>query len=141
MKRSSKERDILKILTETAGAAPEDAVFDRVWNRLEDRLASRAGYVGRRLAWRPWAHPVRWVMAACLCLALTGIFYRQASINDSQEVAEYLLSISNPMASDGHDPVEVDVPVLLSGPSIPGVGLLKTEDDRSDVLGEDGILL
>lgn len=142
MKRNMKEQDITKALRQMAKAKPEEAVFDRVWYKLEEHIDARRNHAGRHITWKPWGHPVRWVMAACFCLALTGTFYHQISVSDNEDVAEYLQSVSNPTANVGHDLGMVNVPILLTGPSTTNANLLKEADDEhSNVLAGDEILL
>ncbi len=141
MKRTMKERNILKTLRQMAKAAPGEDVFNRVWYKIEERIASRAN-AGRHIVWRPWGHPVRWVAAACLCLVLTGTLYHEVSIGDNQAVAEYLLSVSNPTVGVERDLGVVKLPILLTDPSTSAPNLLKeTDDEHSNVLADDEILL
>lgn len=141
MKRTKKERDIIKVLRQMADMAPGAGVFERIWYKIEERAASRAN-AGRHIVWRPWGHPVRWVAAACLCLALTGTLYHAVSADDNQALAEYLLSISNPTAGVEHDLGVLKLPVLLTDPSTSASNLLKDADDEhSNVLAGDEILL
>lgn len=141
MKRTMKEQDITKILRQMAKAAPDGGVFNRAWYKVEERIAARAN-AGRHIVWRPWGHPVRWVAAACLCLALTGTLYHQVSSDDNQAVAEYLLSVSNPTAGVERDLGVVKLSVLLTGPSTSAASFLKDADDEhSNVLAGDEIFL
>ena len=141
MKRNLKEKDILKSLRDMAKASPDGHVFERVWYKLEDRIASRTHQTARHLTWKPWMHPVRWVAAACLCLAISGVLYQQHVNYEGEDMADYLMSISNPTANIGHDLGVVKVPILLTGPSNSGAGIVKIDDEHSDVLKGDEILL
>jgi hypothetical protein len=141
MKQNLKKQDIEKALRQMAKAAPEEAVFDRVWYKLEDRINSKSEHFWHHLIWKPWGHPVRWVAAACLCLGLTGVLYNVNSNANDKDAASFIMSVSNPTANVTHDLGMVNVSVLLSGPSTNGVELLKTDDEHSDILAGDEILL
>jgi hypothetical protein len=141
MKSLWKDENITEALKEMAKAAPEEVVFDRVWFKIEDRLAAPKKRFWNHIIWRPWGHPVRWVAAAaCFCLTLTGTFYH-LDTNDKNDMVSYMMSVSNAGANVTRDSGLVNVSVLLSEPSTSTAGLLTNDDDHSDVLAGDEILL
>jgi hypothetical protein len=141
MKRNMKIQDIDKTLKQMAKAVPEEAVFERVWYKLEDRIQSRTNHFWQHVIWKPWGHPVRWVAAACLCLTLSSTLYIQNMNKENKDMAEYLMSISNPAANVTRDLGVVNVSVLLSGPSANGLELMKADDEHSNILPGDEIFL
>lgn len=141
MKRVWKEQDINKALKQMAKAPVDRTVFDRAWFKLEDRIISRKKRVWQHIVWKPWVHPVRWVALACLCLGFTGLIYNQHAINETNDTASYLMSVSNPTANITHDLGMVNVSVLLSGPSNSASDIFKSDDEHTDVLSGDEILL
>ncbi len=141
MKHNWKDEDISKALKKMAEGAPEEIIFDRVWFKIEDRLAAPKKHFWNHIIWRPWGHPVRWVaMAACLCIGFTGAFYH-IDTNDKNDMASYLMSISEAGTNVTRDLGLVNVSVLLSEPSTSTADLLTNDDDHSDVLAGDEILL
>ena len=141
MKSLWKDENITKALKKMAKAAPEEMVFNRVWFKIEDRLTVPKRHFWSRIVWRPWSHPVRWVaMAACLCVGFTGTFYH-LDTNDKNDMVSYMMSVSNAGANVTRDSGLVNVSVLLSEPSTSTAGLLTNDDDHSDVLAGDEILL
>jgi hypothetical protein len=115
MRSEWKDDDITKALRKTSKTTAENVVFERVWFKIEQHL-SRADRGQRSLVWRPWLHPVRWVMAACLCLALaTGLYYR--SLMDQADLAVFMESISNPAEGVAADDEIIQASVLLTDTS------------------------
>ncbi len=141
MKKIWKKQDVEKILRQMAKTTPEETVFDRVWYKLEDSINSKKEHFWQHVIWKPWGHPVRWVAVACLCMGLTGVVYNGISTANDKDVASFIMSVSNPTENVTHDLGTVNVSVLLSGPSTNGVELLKTDDEHSNILSGDEILL
>src|SRR5579859_6287629 len=113
-----KEQDINKALRKMAKAPPEPEFFERVWFKLEEKITSRQQPFWGSIVWKPWGHPVRWVAAmACLTLAFTGFLYNR-SIVDQQEMASYVITVSNPTENLTKDLGVVKVSKLLSEPSV-----------------------
>ena len=89
--------------------------------------------------WKPWSHPVRWVLVtACLCVTSAGVVYHQNSV-DQSETAAYMLSVANPVANVSKELGVVKVSVLLSEPTstVPEVKV----DDHLDSIAADEALL
>ncbi len=137
MKRNFKIQEIERALARMKKETPEPVVFDRVWYKLEDRIQSRTR--PQHIVWKPWGHPVRWVaLAACLCVAVTGVLVQQQA-NENNEVASYLVNVSNPMATISHDQNIVKVSALLSDSpsSVPEM----SDEVHIDSLATDEIFL
>lgn len=141
MKRVWNDQEITKVLRQLTKAVPERTVFDRIWFNIEERLASRKKHLWKHIIWKPFSHPASWVAAACLCLAFTGTLYRQITINNNEEMAAYMMSVSTSTSNMPRDLGMVNVSVLLSGPSTSAVDFNKTDDEHSDILAGDDILL
>jgi hypothetical protein len=141
MKSGWSDEDITKALKKAGKSKVDEAVFERVWVKLEDKLTGRERRYWERFVWRPWGHPVRWVLAACFCVVLTGVVRHQDSV-DRAEIASYLISISDPAAEEPADQEIVRVSALLSEPSsMAGRDILSTEDDSEELGSGDGGLL
>lgn len=140
--RRIKDKEITKALKQMAKTGPEEVVFQRVWFKLEEKIASREK-PRRQVIWRPWGHPAGWVAAACLFLVFTGALYHQSLVLDNEDMVDYMMSISNSTSSDNvtRDLGLVNVSVLLSGPSVSNAELLKADDEHSDILAGDEIFL
>ena len=140
--RLIKEKDITKTLKQMAKAETDEAVFQRVWFKLEDRIAAREK-PHRQVIWKPWGHPAGWVAAACLFLAFTGALYHRTVSLDNEDMVRYMMSVSNSTSSANvtGDLGLVNVSVLLSGPSVSNAELMKADDDHSDILAGDEIFL
>ena len=136
------EKDITKALKQMAKAKPEDIVFQRVWFKLEDRIAARVK-PRRQVIWKPWGHPAGWLAAACLFLTFTGALYQRATVLDNEDMVSYMKSVSDSTSTANvtRDLGLVNVSVLLSGPSASTAGLLKNDDEHSDILAGDEIFL
>lgn len=115
MKKIWKTQDIGRALAQLGKMVPEEAVFDRAWYKIEDRINSRIH--PQHIVWKPWGHPVRWIaLAACFCVAVTGVLVQQQT-NENNEVASFLVNVSDPMATITHDQNIVKVSALLSDSS------------------------
>jgi hypothetical protein len=139
MGRNWKDEDITKAIQEMAKTSAKAVSYDHVWYKIEDKLAARKNGVWNNLTWKPWGHPVRWVMAAaCLCLALTGVFYHEDNVEQS-ELASYVISVSDPTANVSQDSGMLRVSSLLSDPSSTDADM--TVDDSLDSIAADEVLL
>ncbi len=140
MRRIWKDEDITKALKNMAKTSTEEAVFERAWFKIEDKLTARKKHVWDHFVWRPLGHPVRWVaLAACLCLSLTGIFYYQNSVEQT-EMASYLISVSNPTANVTREQLGfVKVPVLLTEPSV-SVPDIKVGEHLAPIAADEELL-
>jgi negative regulator of sigma E activity len=135
MKHIWKDEDITKILKEMAKAVPEKTVFQRVWFKVEERLDSRRYH--SHMVWHPWLHPVRWVAAAaCLCLAFTGVLY-QHDIADKNDMAAYLMSAPDPVATVTVDPGMVHVSVLISEPANKAPDVFRDQNPFNPLAGDE----
>lgn len=133
------EQDITETLRKMAERSAPPATFERVWFKVEEKLAKRKSHLWGSVVWRPWSHPVRWVMAAaCLCFAFVGILDYRAGV-DQSELASYVISVSNPAEGVTRDLGIVNVSTLLSEPSSSVADLM--EDVHVDPLADDQILL
>ncbi len=133
-----KDEDIAKALRKMGKSGPDAAVSERVWFKLEDRILSRRKHFS--FVWRPWVHPVRWVAAAaCLCMTFTGVLYHQDSV-DKNDLAAFLMTVSDPAVNVTRDPGVVHVSVLMSEPADKAPDVLK-DQGRIDPLGDDEIFL
>ena len=116
MKREWKEEDITKALKKMPKVHTDDEVFERAWFKIEQRLFPAGGQQRHLFVWRPWLHPVRWVVAACLCLALAaGLHYR--SQLDQADLAVFIESIADPAEEVTADEEIVRASVLLTDQS------------------------
>ena len=121
--------------------SPSPEVADRVWARLEGRIAERKKHFWGSHVWKPWAHPGGWVLlAACLCVAFTGVTY-QRNQAENDDLASYLMAISNPDGYLAHDDDLVNVTLLLSEPSGGITEIPSPEEDHLNVLRGDEIFL
>lgn len=137
MKQNFKIQDIERALIQMRKQAPEAPVFQRVWYKIEDRINSRTH--PQHIVWKPWGHPVRWVaLAACFCVAVTGVLVQQQT-DENNEVASFLVNVSNPMATITHDQNIVKVSALLSDSpsSVPDM----SDEVHIDSLATDEIFL
>jgi hypothetical protein len=138
MKNTWNDQDLTKALKKMAETKPQ-ASFDHVWFKIEEKLEARHHHVWNNFVWKPWGHPVRWVMAAaCLCVALTGVSYHQNS-QDQADMASYMLSVSNPTENVAKDLGVTKVSILLSEPSSTASDV--KVDDHLDSIAADEILL
>ena len=135
MKSGWSDEDITKALKRAGKFRVDEAVFDRAWVKVEDKLTGRERRFWDNLVWRPWGHPVRWVLAACLCVVLMGVVHQQRSMEQA-EIASYLMFISDPAAEALADQEIVRVSALLSEPDS-----LLAEEDADESMSEDGGLL
>lgn len=135
MKNGWNDENITKVLKKAGKARVDEAVYERVWTRLEDKLAGRERHFWDHFVWRPLGHPVRWVLAACLCVMLTGVVRHQNSVEQA-EIASYLISISDPSADVTGDTEVVRVSALLSEQET-----FLSEEESEDPGSEDGGLL
>ncbi|HET9869071.1 MAG TPA: hypothetical protein VFR02_01055 [bacterium] len=86
---------------------------ERVWDRIESRLARRRPAA----AWRPWSLPARLGLAgAGFAAVLCGLLVYQNSAGQA-ELASYLLKASDERIAVPEDLGFVKIPVLLSAPS------------------------
>jgi hypothetical protein len=116
MRSAWKDEDLSKAIRKMSKAPMENVVFDRVWFKIEQHLSPADRVRGHSFVWRPWLHPVRWVMAACLCLALaSGLHYR--SLVDQADLAVFIESISNPAEEVTADDEDIQASVLLTDTS------------------------
>lgn len=139
MKKILKTQNIERALAKMGKTAPDEAVFDRAWYKIEDRINARTKHVWQHIVWKPLVHPVRWVaLAACFCAVVTGTLYQQDR-TENNEVASFLINVSNPMATITRDQNIVKVSALLSdsGPSVPDM----SDDVHIDSLATDEIFL
>jgi len=135
------ERQFDKELGRMGRLSPPNEVFNRVWFKVEDRLANRKKHFWNSIVWRPWAHPVGWVaLSACLGVALTGVSYERNQA-DNNEMASYLLTISNPADYLAHDDNVVNVSKLLTEPSPVITAILSSDEEQVNVLPGDEIFL
>jgi hypothetical protein len=133
-----KDEDITKALRKAAHAGPAEA-YDRVWFKIEDKLASRGSRAWSHLTWKPWGHPVRWVaLAACLCVSVSGVFYHKNSVEQS-EIASYVITVADPTANVSQDAGMMRVSTLLSEPSSNDTDM--KIDDNIDPIAVDEVLL
>ncbi len=142
MRQIWKDEDITKAIQKMAKASAKEVSYDHVWYKIEDKLVARKNHVWNHLTWKPLGHPVRWVMAAaCLCLSLTGVFYHNNTVEQSEqsELASYVISVSNPTANVSQDSGMLRVSSLLSDPS--SVDADMTVDDSLDSIAADEVLL
>lgn len=139
MKTIWTDEDITKALKKMAEVSNSRPSFDQSWLKIEAKLTKRKNHSWNHLVWKPWGHPIRWVMAAaCLCVVSTGIVYHQNSV-DQSDMDSYLISVSNPTANVTKDLEIENVSVLLSEPSSP-VPEVKV-DDHLEPIAADAILL
>jgi hypothetical protein len=139
MKNTWNDADITKALKKMGESSKPQASFDQTWFKIEERLEARKNHFWNHFIWKPWGHPVRWVMAtACLCIVYTGINYHQNSV-DQTEMGSYLISVANPTANVTKDLGVAKVSVLLSENA--NVASDVKVDDHLDSIAADEILL
>jgi len=142
MKTIWNDEDITRVLKESAQTRPDEAVFERAWFKIEDRLTASKRHFWSHIVWKPWSHPVRWVaMAACLCLVLTGTISHFNTIGEMEnvEMGSYLMNISNPIDAISNDQNVVKVSTLLSEPSSAAPDM--SDEVKIDSLASDEIFL
>jgi hypothetical protein len=100
----------LKLMAEDPNVLPWG---DRVWDRIETRLAERK----QKTFWsrvNPMGKPYRMaVFASCFCAAFVGIFMYQQAV-EQNDLASYILNVSDPRVSVPQDSGVVKASVLLS---------------------------
>jgi hypothetical protein len=138
MQRKWNEADITKVLKKMAEVSVLESSIDQTWFKIEDKLSARKNRFWNHIVWKPWSHPIRWVMAtACLCMVYTGAAYHVNSV-DQSDMDSYLISISNPTENIAKDLGVANVSVLLGEPSsMPEVKV----DDHLDSIAADEVLL
>jgi hypothetical protein len=138
MKNTWNDQDITKALKKMAETKPQ-ASFDHVWFKIEEKLEARHHHAWNNIVWKPWGHPVRWVMAAaCLCVAFTGVTYHQ-NVVDQTDMGSYLMSVANPTENVTKDLGVTKVSILLTDSSKPTPEV--KVDDHLDAIAADEILL
>ena len=137
MEENKFERKIDRELRKWAKVESHPAVFERTWMKIEDRLADRKPKT--HWVWRPWSHPVRWVaLTAGLCLVLTGYLYQDDSA-EGNEMASYLINVSDPTASMTQDQNFIKVSALLTDSSSSAPEM--SDEVKVDSLASDEIFL
>ena len=138
-----KDQDLERVLRNLNKTEKDSQVSDRVWARIETRLAERtSSWLGHKV-WRPMGHPIRWVVAACfLFVAFGGVLYVNRG-GDQADMNAYLLNISNPTENIAKDPGYVKVSSIISeAPNQEGAGILIGDEEHSGVQpNEDDLLL
>jgi|ERR1035441_7832354 hypothetical protein len=139
MKNKWNDENITKALKQIAKTKTDEIVFERVWFKIEDRLGTPKKGFWSHVVWRPWGHPVRWVvMAAGLSLVLTGTIYHMNGVEDL-EMGSYLIHISDPIDAISQDQDVVKVSTLLSEPSSSAPEM--SDEVKIDSLASDEIFL
>jgi hypothetical protein len=139
MTRKWTEEDITSALKKMSEVSLLKTSFDKTWVKIDEKLSARKNHFWNHIIWKPWNHPIRWVMVtACLCVASTGLVYHANSV-DQSDMDSYLISISNPTENIGKDLGVANVSVLLSEPSS-SVSEVKV-DDHLDSIAADEVLL
>lgn len=129
MNREWNEEEISRALRNSSAPRPEPVAFDRVWFKIEERLTDRQRSWWHHFVWRPWGHPIRWVMVAgCLSVVFSGALYHSNSV-ERVELGSYVMSLSNPTAGVVNDLGIVKETALLKGSN--------RAESRSDLLDED----
>ncbi len=138
MKYKWSETDITKVLKKIGEVSVSETSINQTWFKIEERLSARKNHFWNNIVWKPWSHPIRWVMAtACLCLVYTGAAYHVNSV-DQSDMDSYLISISNPTENIAKDLGVANVSVLLGeSSSVPEVKV----DDHLDSIAADEVLL
>ncbi|HXL73485.1 MAG TPA: hypothetical protein VN963_07675 [bacterium] len=133
------EEDITSALKKMAEVSLLETPFDKTWLKIDEKLSVRKNHFWNHIIWKPWNHPIRWVMVtACLCVASTGLVYHANSV-DQSDMDSYLISISNPTENIVKDLGVANVSVLLSEPSS---SVLEVKvDDHLDSIAADEVLL
>jgi hypothetical protein len=132
------DEDITKALKKMAEASVLETSVNQAWFKIDETLSARKNRFWNHIVWKPWNHPIRWVVVmACLCMGYTGAAYH-ANLVDQSDMDSYLISISNPTANITKDLGVANVSVLLGEPSsVPEVKV----DDHLDSIAADEILL
>ena len=134
------DENITKALKDLPQAPQGGFEADRLWLKLETRILERGKPRWKWGTWRPWGHPVRWVAAAaCLFIAFSGILTHQRSL-EREDMASYLLSVSNPTEDLEKDPGVVQSSELLTAPLVVSVDWI-FEENASDSLAVDDVFL
>lgn len=143
MKNEWNDQDLARVLKNLKESETDSQVADRVWARIESRLAERASSWLDHKVWKPMGHPIRWVVAASfLFVAFGGVFY-QHQMGDQADMNAYLLNISNPTENIAKDPGYVKVSSIISeAPNQEGAGILIGDEEHTGVQpNEDDLLL
>ena len=139
MRKTLKDEEITKILKKMGKTPVDGMAYDRVWFKVEERLEKREKGFLNNIVWRPWGHPIRWVAAvACLMLAFSG-FLTHVDIGEKNDMANYLINVSNTPENVTQDPGIVKVSILLSEPSSSAPNM--SVDNHADPLSADEIFL
>ncbi len=139
MKNQWNDENITKALKAMGKVPTEHPAFDQTWFKIEERLEARKNHLWNHLVWKPWGHPVRWVMAAaCLCVASTGVVYHQNSV-DQNETGAFLMSMANPTVSVAKELGVVKVSALVSEPSV-AVSEAKVDDHLDSMSADESLL-
>jgi hypothetical protein len=139
MRSKWNDQDIMKALKKMAEVSVLETSVDQTWFKIEEKLSARKKHFWNQIVWRPWNHPIRWVMVpACLFIAVTGAAYH-SNLADQADMDSYLISISNPTENIGKDLGVVNESVLL-GESSSQASEAKV-DDHLDSIAADDILL
>ena len=134
------DENITKVLKDLPRIPEGGFEADRVWLKLENRIQERGKPRWGLGTWRPWGHPVRWVAAAaCLFLAFTGVLTHQRSA-EREDMASYLLSVSNPTEGLEKGLGVVQSSELLTAPVVVSADWIFDENE-SDSLAADDVFL
>jgi len=145
MKTKWEDQDISKALKDLAKVGQNGPWVDHVWNKIEDHIVeSKRSFLDHKI-WRPWGHPVRWVVAASfLFIAFSGVFYHmnQQDSMDKADMVSYLINVSEPTANIGKETNFIKVSPLISeaSPTDRDVQLI-ADDDHSDTFSADDAIL
>ena len=142
MRKILKDEDITKALRNMGKTPVDGMTYDRVWFKVEERLAKREKGFLKNVVWRPWGHPIRWVAAAaCLLVTFTGVLYTHG-IGEERDLAAYVETVSNPTANVTKDLGIVHVSTLITeGPSLSVHEAFFSEGDHTDSLSNDELSL
>lgn len=111
--------------------------FDHVWSRIESAIEEKDKHKWHPIVWRPWNHPVRWVMAALVCAVFLGAFQQRDSA-DQLDLAAYLMSTDKPADEILAGDEIIQASALISAPSSSaGAGSLFDDDDDDDVYSDN----
>jgi hypothetical protein len=143
MKSQWNDQNLEQVLRSLKESEKDTQASERVWARIETRLADRKSSWLSHKVWRPMGHPIRWVVAASfLFVAFGGVLY-QHQLGEQADMNAYLLNISNPTENIGKDSGYVKVSSIISeAPSQEGVGILIGDEDHPGVQmsGDDPLL-
>jgi hypothetical protein len=107
--------------------------LDKVWFKIEDRLRGRKKHFWNLLVWKPKAHPGSWAaMAACLCLVLMGFQYQRHQA-DTQDLASYLITISEPTVNLTSEADGFNVTSLLDDNPTPASDVFLSDEPPSTI--------